>query len=97
MIATAQKAIGTAQGVVAAVKRAQDMLKNGDPKDVVAQAAKDAGLLNTASSFATKQFDRQLAFFKDRDEVKKVEGWLGETKLMRAALPNIPKLPNAEE
>lgn len=96
MIATAQKAVGTARDVVAAVKRAQDTLKNGDPKDVVAQAAKESGLLNTATSFATRQLDRQLAFFKDRDEVKRVEGWLGETKLMRAALPSIPKLGGAE-
>ncbi len=97
LIATARKVVATAQEVAATVKRAQDAVKNGDPKDLVAQAAKDSGLLNTATAFGLKKLDRQLAFFKDRDEVKKVEGFLGETKLMRAALPTIPKVPGVEE
>lgn len=56
---------------------------------VTAQAAAQAKgvVLNTASRFALERADKQLAFFKDSAEVTKVTQLLGETDLVKRALP----------
>jgi hypothetical protein len=99
LIETARKALNTAEDVMATVKRAQDAMKSGDPlrgvdvKNDLMKATKDAGLLNVGSKFALSKLDRQISFFKDRDEVKKVKEAMSQTRLMSAALPSIPALP----
>jgi hypothetical protein len=52
------------------------------------QLARDGGLLNAGSDFARSKLDRQLAFFKDSKELGQVEGLLGDSSLMKGALPS---------
>ena len=97
VIETARKAVNTAEDVISTVKHAQDAMKSGDPlrgvdvKNELMKATKDAGLLNVGSKFALAKLDRQISFFKDRDEVKKVKEAMSQTRLMSAALPSIPQ------
>jgi hypothetical protein len=58
---------------------------------VTAEAKNAPGLvLNTGSRFAIERAEKQLSFFKDRDEVKKVEGLLAQTDLVQKAMPTLP-------
>jgi hypothetical protein len=93
-IDTAKKYAGKAEDAYATVKKIQngEALKGVDAQ--VASAVKDAGFLNFGSNFATQKLDKQIAFFKDKDEVAKVKSMIGETKLMSAALPTIPQTPS---
>lgn len=53
------------------------------------QMAKDGGLLNAGSDFARKKLDKQLAFFKDHKELDQIKGMMGDSDLMKSALPSI--------
>jgi hypothetical protein len=54
----------------------------------VLQLAKDGGLLNAGSEFARSKLEKQLAFLKDSKELDQVTGMLGESSLMKGALPS---------
>lgn len=93
-----QKARQVAGTVVATVKTVQ----SGSVDAVVAQAKMQATaqltaqakgvVLNTASKFALDRADKQLAYFKDKAEIDKVEAALAETDLMRKAMPALPPM-----
>jgi hypothetical protein len=74
--------------VVATVKAAE----GASPEQLTAAiAAKAEGVvINTGSRFALERVNRQLSFFKDQDEVKKVTELLGESDLVRRAMPSLP-------
>ncbi len=58
---------------------------------VTAEARNAPGvILNTGSKFAIERAEKQLSFFRDRDEVKKVEGLLAQTDLVQKMMPSIP-------
>ena len=78
----------------AAVKRAQD--EGPRERSERGESRGPDGLLNTAHDFALKKLDRQITFYKDKADVKNVDEALGATKLMKSALPTIPKVPAAE-
>ena len=88
----ARKVGGT---VLAAARVAQsgslDTLAAEAKAQVVAQATAQAKgvVLNTASRFALDRADKQLSFFKDKEEVAKVTDLLAQTDLMRQALPGL--------
>jgi hypothetical protein len=56
--------------------------------DGVVQLAKDGGLLNAGSDFARSKLSKQLAFLKDAKELAVVESMMGESSLMKGALPS---------
>ena len=81
-IATAQKGLGDLGGLSA---------------DSIVSAAKDTGLLNTASEFARTKVQRQLSFFKDQDEVRQVTGMLNDTPMLKDLIPQtLPDLPTLQ-
>ncbi|HEX3345689.1 MAG TPA: hypothetical protein VHS09_13995, partial [Polyangiaceae bacterium] len=55
----------------------------------VLQLAKDGGLLNAGSDFARTKLDKQLAFFKDSKELGQIGSLMGDSSLMRGALPTL--------
>ncbi|MGH7294660.1 MAG: hypothetical protein ACRELB_07000 [Polyangiaceae bacterium] len=55
----------------------------------VLQLAKDGGLLNAGSEFAKSKLGKQLAFFKDSQELEQVKGLMGDSSLMKGALPSL--------
>jgi hypothetical protein len=55
----------------------------------VLQLAKDGGLLNAGSDFARSKIDKQLTFFKDQADLDRVRGLIGESDLMKTALPRL--------
>ena len=61
-------------------ERAVAGAKNGDA---------DA-LVNTGTSYAKKNVSKQLVFFHDQEEADGITEKLGETSLMKNALPAIP-------
>jgi len=63
-----------------------------EAKAQVMARAKGSVVLNTASRFALERADKQLSFFKENAEIEKVTAMLGETELMRGAIPSIPKM-----
>lgn len=87
-----------ARRIAGQVKATVDAVKGGDSQSLVAAATAQLDkhgsevLLNTASRFAVERVDKQLAFFKDREEVKRVEAALAETDLVTKVMPSIPRL-----
>jgi hypothetical protein len=69
-------------------KLASGQLPIPDSAGGVLQLAKDGGLLNAGSDFARSKLDKQLAFFKDSKELGAVEGMMGDSSLMKGALPS---------
>jgi hypothetical protein len=61
--------------------------------DGVVQLAKDGGLLNAGSAFARSKLSKQLAFLKDPKELADVESAIGESSLMKGALPSFSISP----
>jgi len=88
----ARKIAGTVVATVDTVKRAGSLSADALVAAATEVATKEAkGLvLNTASRFAVERAEKQLAFFKDNAEVKRVTDALGETDLVRKAMPSLP-------
>jgi len=78
-------AFATGKRVVA---RGQEMLSDADAGAVEFEAL----LLNAGSTYARQRIDKQLAFFQSREELDTVVAAMGETNLVRGALPEIPGL-----
>jgi hypothetical protein len=78
--------------VVAAVKTVQGASVDGVVAQAKAQATAQAKgvVLNTASKFALDRAEKQLAFFKEKAEVDKIEGLLAQTDLVSKAMPALP-------
>jgi hypothetical protein len=55
----------------------------------VLQLAKDGGLLNAGSDLARANLGKQLAFLKDQKDLDQVKGMLGDSSLMKDALPSM--------
>jgi hypothetical protein len=82
-----QKGIAIAGGALDAGKK----VANGQLPDSggVLQLAKDGGLLNAGSDFARSKLPKQLAFFKDQKDLDQVKSLIGDSSLMKAALPTL--------
>jgi hypothetical protein len=78
-----QKGFAAAGGALEAGKK----LAGVPDKDGLLQLAKDGGLLNAGSDFARSKLSKQLAFFKDSRDLDQVKGLLGDSSLMKGALP----------
>jgi hypothetical protein len=80
-----QKGVAVASSAIDAGKK----VAGGQAPDAagVLQLAKDGGLLNAGSDFARSKLDKQLAFFKDAKELGQVSSLLGDSSLMKSALP----------
>ena len=50
------------------------------------------GLLNLGSDFARGKLGKQLAFFKNQREMDQIKGLVGDSGLMKGALPDLPSL-----
>lgn len=74
------------------VKRAGSLSPDAIVAAATATATKEANglVLNTASRFAVERAEKQLAFFKDNAEIQRVTDALGETDLVRKAIPSLP-------
>jgi hypothetical protein len=71
-----------------AVAKGQEMLSHAEAGAVEFEAL----VLNAGSAYARQRIDKQLAFFQSRDELAGVLAAVGETDLVRGALPEIPGL-----
>jgi hypothetical protein len=93
-IALAKTAIDTGRSAVDTAKKmanGQVQVQVPDAQGVL-QLAKDSGLLNAGSNFARSKLEKQLAFLKDQKELDEVKGLIGESSLVKSALPAIPGL-----
>jgi hypothetical protein len=81
-----QKGLSMAGGALDAGKK----IAGGQLPDAggVLQLAKDGGLLNAGSDLARANLGKQLAFFKDQKDLDQVKGMLGDSSLMKDALPS---------
>jgi hypothetical protein len=52
------------------------------------QIAKDGGLLNAGSDFARSKLSKQLAFLRDQKELDQLQGMMGESSLVKGAMPS---------
>lgn len=83
--ATLDQAIDTTKKVRSGAQRLQAIANSDSPQEQL------DGVLNTGSQFARSRAQKQLVFYRDREEVQQVEEALAATDLMRGGLPEIPK------
>lgn len=88
----ARKIAGTVVATVDSAKRTGSLSSDALVTAATEVATKEAkGLvLNTASRFAVERADKQLSFYTDDAEVKRVADALSETDLVQKAMPFIP-------
>jgi hypothetical protein len=85
-----------ARKIAGQVQATVDAVKNKDAQSIVDVASSSLlkqgsdVVLNTASRFAAERVNKQLSFFKEKAEVKKVEEALGQTDLVMKVMPSIP-------
>jgi hypothetical protein len=78
------------------VKSVADAAASGDAASALG-AIEGAGLVNTATRHAKRSIPKQLVFLKARDEVDAVKRRLGETKLLKDPMPELPATPATPE
>lgn len=85
--------VATVSTVKSAAASAQGLTSDAIVAAATAAATREAKgfVLNTASRFAVERANKQLSFFKEPSEVQRVTDALGQTDLMRKALPTLPK------
>ena len=88
----ARKIAGTVVATVDTVRSAGSLSSDAIVAAATQAATKEAKgfVINTASRFAVERAEKQLSFFKDDAEVRRVTELLGDTDLMKKALPSLP-------